>query len=234
MNYFMIFIVYSVIGWLWESIYCSFKARRFVYRGFLLGPYCPVYGFGISFVLLLVPKDAGSLFNLYLNMVVITTVVEYITSWLLEKLFNMKLWDYSTLPFNINGRVAIPVSIFWGFGCLLIIKIVQPILESGIGRFDEWSHGFGPIIIFLIFVADVVATMIFNFTMKNEISEKIVASDDGNADLKQYRLEQLYKNQLEDRNLSIIREHLANQRKSLKRWNMQRIIKNFPNLKLKK
>ncbi|MCG6979350.1 hypothetical protein K9859_11925, partial [Lactococcus lactis] len=95
MEIFMTFIVYSFVGWIWETFYCSFKDRHFVFRGFLLGPYCPVYGFGVSAVLLLVP-DTGNLFSLYLNTIVIVTVVEFIGSWILEKFFNMKLWDYST------------------------------------------------------------------------------------------------------------------------------------------
>ncbi len=89
----MTFIVYSVIGWLWETFYCSLKDRRFVFRGFLLGPYCPVYGFGVAAVLLLVP-DSGSLLTLYFNSLVIVTVIEFIGSWFLERFFNMKLWDY--------------------------------------------------------------------------------------------------------------------------------------------
>lgn len=92
---FMTFLVYSVIGWLWESFYCSMKARHYVYRGFLLGPYCPVYGFGVASVLILVPENAGTLLNLYFNIVVIVTIIEFITSWMLEKFFGMKLWDYT-------------------------------------------------------------------------------------------------------------------------------------------
>ena len=189
----MTFIVYSFIGWLWETFYCSLKDRHFVFRGFLLGPYCPVYGFGVSAVLLLVP-DTGNLFSLYLNTIVIVTVVEFIGSWILEKFFNMKLWDYSTLPFNIEGRVAVPVSLFWGVGCIILIKLVNPPVQNWIHDFNAITHSWGVLLILIIFGADLLSTFIFTISTKKEVLAMIDDSDKENAAIKEFRLKHLLTN----------------------------------------
>ncbi len=79
----------------------------------------------------------------------IVTVVEFIGSWILEKFFNMKLWDYSTLPFNIEGRVAVPVSLFWGVGCIILIKLVNPPVQNWIHDFNAITHSWGVLLILI-------------------------------------------------------------------------------------
>lgn len=125
----LLFFAYSFIGWLWETIYCSFKARHFVYRGFLVGPITPIYGFGIIGVLYLIEPYQNNTALLFLLATVLVTVLEYLTSLLLEKLVHASLWDYHDVPLNINGRVAVPVSLFWGVCCLLIVLVINPRLE---------------------------------------------------------------------------------------------------------
>ncbi|MGY3765994.1 putative ABC transporter permease [Vagococcus vulneris] len=232
-NIFMSFIVYAFIGWLWESFYCSIKAKHFVYRGFLLGPYCPVYGFGVVAVLLLVPDNAGSLINLYFNMVVIVTVIEYVTSWLLEKLFHMTLWNYKNIPLNIDGRVAIPVSLFWGIGCLILVKLVNPVIQLQIKRFVTETNNIGPIILMAIFLIDVVSTMIFTATAKKKVESVIDTSDVENAAIKEFRLKHLVTNHKSspsrDRLLKFIQSHP----RQLKHHNLNRLLKNYPNITFK-
>ena len=105
----LLFFAYSFIGWLWETIYCSFNARHFVYRGFLLGPITPIYGFGILGVLYFVDPYQKNIFVLFFVSAILVSLLEYVTSFLLEKLFSLSLWDYNDVPLNINGRVAVPV-----------------------------------------------------------------------------------------------------------------------------
>ncbi|MGX7023244.1 putative ABC transporter permease [Vagococcus hydrophili] len=231
---FMIFIVYSMIGWLWESFFCSFKAKHFVYRGFLLGPYCPVYGFGVLSVLLLVPKEYGTLLNLYFNIVVIVTIVEYVTSFLLEKLFSMELWDYKEVPLNIHGRVAVPVSIFWGVGCLFLIKVIHPEIEKLIGFLNAETNGWLPLILFVLFGLDALTTFIFTMTTKKEVEHLVDTSDSENAVIKEYRLKHLFINAEESLSRQSILSHLKTKKPHLKHRNLQRIVKNYPNFKLKK
>lgn len=231
---FMTFILYSFVGWVWESIYCSIKANHLVYRGFLLGPYCPVYGFGVIAVLILVPENVGTLLNLYFNAVVIVTIIEYITSWMLEKLFNMKLWDYTNVPLNISGRVAVPVSLFWGVGCLLLMKIINPFFQRSIQDFTIHTRGIGPIILMLLFFADVITTIGFTMTTKNEVAANIDESDTENSAIKEYRLKHLWTNKKSSHSRNRLLASLAKQRKSFKLHNLNRIVKNYPNIVFKK
>lgn len=231
---FMTFLVYSVIGWLWESFYCSMKARHYVYRGFLLGPYCPVYGFGVASVLILVPENAGTLLNLYFNIVVIVTIIEFITSWMLEKFFGMKLWDYTKVPLNIEGRVAVPVSLFWGVGCLILMKVINPVIQDGIQEFIDATNHLGPIILEALFAADVASTLIFTLTTKKEVSSVIDTSDPENAAVKEFRLKHLISNHHSSTSREQVLKMIKERPKNLTRRNLNRLAKNYPNMHFKK
>lgn len=230
---FMTFLVYAVIGWLWETFYCSLKSGHFVYRGFLLGPYCPVYGFGVSGVLLLTPKNYGSTLELYLYSIVIATVIEYIASYLLEKLFNMKLWDYSDVPFNINGRVALPVSIFWGFGCVILIKYIEPFIGGHITNFINSTKGIAPAILFVLFMADVISSLEFSHSTKNEVASQVDKNDPENASAKEWRWDHIIKNHQESDSHKKISAHFKN-KTSLRDKHIKRLLKNYPNMKFTK
>ncbi|MFV0484680.1 MAG: putative ABC transporter permease [Candidatus Saccharimonadales bacterium] len=127
--YFLCFLLYSIIGWIAETIVCSIEEKKFVNRGFLNGPYCPIYGVGaISMVLIL-----GSIQNivvLFLISIILTSALEYFTSWIMEKLFNARWWDYSHRFLNINGRICIANSLIFGVLSVVVIKIIQPTLMS--------------------------------------------------------------------------------------------------------
>ncbi len=122
------FFVYSFIGWLWETIYCSLEERKFVYRGFLSGPYCPIYGFGVLILLEVLSPIKGDVPLLFLVSVIVMSIFEYVVSFVLEKLFHQRWWDYSAEKFNIKGRIALKSSLFWGVMCLVIIYVLQPMI----------------------------------------------------------------------------------------------------------
>ena len=230
---FMTFLVYAVIGWIWESFYCSFKAGRYVYRGFLLGPYCPVYGFGVVSVLLLVPKEAGTMLNLYFNIVVIVTVVEYLASVLLEKFFQMQLWDYSEVPLNIQGRVAVPVSVFWGVGCLFLSKVIQPQIDKLVTLLSGLLNGWLPVLLLILFLADVITTLIYTQTVQKELVGLVDTSDSENAGVKEYRLKHLWTDVEEYASRGRVREYLEKIEKTSKHRNLSRLVKNYPHFQLK-
>ncbi|MCX2456488.1 putative ABC transporter permease [Lacticaseibacillus nasuensis] len=123
------FFAYAFIGWLWESGYVSLRKHQWVNSGFLIGPIIPVYGFSMIAVLALVGPVEDQLPLLYLVSALVVTVIEYVTSWLLEVLFHARWWDYSHVPLNLNGRVALPISACWGLGVVLIVKLVQPLVH---------------------------------------------------------------------------------------------------------
>lgn len=122
---FLWFIFYSVFGWLWEVCLYLAEDKKFVNRGFLNGPYCPIYGAGAILDILLLGKieNSGLLFVLG---VLVTGVLEYLTSYIMEKIFHARWWDYSERKFNINGRVCLAGMIAFGSLSVILIKLVHP------------------------------------------------------------------------------------------------------------
>ncbi len=122
--YFLLFFIYSFLGWLMESIAVGIEKRKFINRGFLIGPYCPIYGFSSVMMILFLGKYQSDPFVLFIMTAFICTFLEYITSFFMEKLFKARWWDYSHKTFNINGRVCLQNSLIFGIlGCLLIIFV---------------------------------------------------------------------------------------------------------------
>lgn len=124
--YIWYFFAYSFLGWCTEVVFAAFKNGRFVNRGFLNGPICPIYGFGLVAVLYLLEPLRNNLLLLYIGSVVLTTGIELVTGFLMEKLFHHRWWDYSKMPLNIGGYVCLPFSLIWGIACLLIVDVLQP------------------------------------------------------------------------------------------------------------
>ena len=123
-----IFIIYAFIGWCAEVSYAAVNRGIFVNRGFLNGPYCPIYGCGVVIVVTVLMPLKDNLFLLFVGSVVLTSVLEYITGFLLEKVFHNKWWDYSNLPFNLHGYICLKFSIYWGLACTFIMDIIHPII----------------------------------------------------------------------------------------------------------
>ena len=129
-EYLWYFFAYAFLGWCSEVVFAAFKSGRFVNRGFLSGPICPIYGFGIVGVLLCTTPLQGNLLWLYLGSVVLTTLLELLTGFAMEKLFHQRWWDYSKMPFNIGGYVCLPFSLIWGIACVLIVKGLHPMIAT--------------------------------------------------------------------------------------------------------
>lgn len=124
---FLWLILYSFLGWVYESTLCSITSRSLVNRGFLNGPLCPVYGFGALTVILAFWQEPNiSPWNLFFSSMVLTCTLEYITSWGMEKLFHARWWDYSEYRYNINGRVCLLGALAFGSFSVVLIKVVHP------------------------------------------------------------------------------------------------------------
>ena len=123
------FFLYSFLGWSMESIYLSIGQRRLVNTGFLYGPFCPIYGFGAVVLYVLLIKFQGQPILIFCTGFVVLSVWEYFVGVLLEKIFKTKYWDYSNNKFNINGRVCLLNSIYWGFLSVFFIEIWNPLIE---------------------------------------------------------------------------------------------------------
>ncbi|WP_379704502.1 putative ABC transporter permease [Mediterraneibacter gnavus] len=124
------FFVYGFLGWCTEVIFAAFKQHRFVNRGFLNGPICPIYGVGVTLIIACLEAFQSNLLLLYISSVILVTVLEGVTGWAMDKLFHNKWWDYSKLPFNIGGYVCLLFSLIWGVACVFIVYFVHPLIHQ--------------------------------------------------------------------------------------------------------
>ncbi len=134
-KYVCLFIIYSFMGWIYETIFCTVKGGEWENRGFLYGPVCPIYGTGAIAASLIVKfalenRIELSWWQIFLISVAGSAVLEYVTSWALEKLFHAVWWDYSNLPLNLQGRISLFTSLGFGLGGLLIVYIIAPFTEN--------------------------------------------------------------------------------------------------------
>lgn len=130
LNYAAYLLIYAFIGWCAECTYCSIPKKRFINRGFLNGPICPIYGFGaLLLILLLLPFSNNPALVFFLGML-LTSALEYFTSFLMEKLFHAKWWDYSTYPYNLNGRICLKNSFLFGILSLLCVYLIHPMVTN--------------------------------------------------------------------------------------------------------
>lgn len=136
-EYITYFFVYSFLGWLIEIIYAIFVHGHFVKRGFLFGPLCPIYGFGAVILIMATKKLYKKPFLKFLIATVAFTLFEYIVSFLLEMLFGLRWWDYSNDFLNIQGRVSLPYSIFWGVIGLILLEKLHPYIQEKIQKITK-------------------------------------------------------------------------------------------------
>lgn len=133
------FAIFSVIGWACEVVYCSILSKKLVNRGFLAGPVCPVYGFGALLVIWLLKPVSASIPIVFLSGIVVTSTLEYITGWLLEVLFSTRWWDYRNKKFNIDGRVCLQNSVFFGVLCVILMKVIFPFTVNIVALLPDLS-----------------------------------------------------------------------------------------------
>lgn len=165
---FVWFLLYSFVGWVWETGLNIVMKRRFVDRGILNGPICPIYGFGAALAIFVL-HDEHSLIAVFLSSGVLACTLEYITSWGIEKLFHMRLWDYSNKPFNINGRVYLNGFLFFAAGCTVVKEWVQPAVMRMLDRLDPLWLNIVSITLFVILMADVAVTLAGLISMNGKL-----------------------------------------------------------------
>lgn len=152
-------MIYAFVGWCTEVGYAAVNRGIFVNRGFLNGPYCPIYGCGVLIVVAVLTPLKENLVIMFIGSFLLTSVLEFITGFLLEKVFHNKWWDYSNLPFNIKGYVCLKFSIYWGLACTFIMDILHPMIYKFITIIP---HILGIVFISIfvgVFMVDVVITV---------------------------------------------------------------------------
>lgn len=155
----MEFIIYSIFGYILECIYSSIIEKRInINRGFMLGPYCPIYGISILCISIITKNHYR--YALLLPLVCIfIALIEYITAFLLEKIFNRSWWDYSRKKYNIKGRVCLENVIIFGIGAIFIAKRVTPLLSTFLMRTSQ-AIAIISFLSFIVFILD------FGFSIK--------------------------------------------------------------------
>lgn len=128
------FIVYSILGWCMETVYCSILERRFVPRGFLYGPVCPIYGVGVLMMICWFQPLMGNPVVFYLTATVCMSAWEYLVGWFLETTTHIKYWDYSMYRFNLKGRICLWVCLMWGVLSFLVLYFIHPRIAELVGR----------------------------------------------------------------------------------------------------
>lgn len=163
-QYFVEFMFYSFLGWVWESIYCTAKEKKWADRGFLFGPICPIYGSCVvvasavfSSIDVLRSPDFP-IWGIFILCYIGSAVAEFATSWVLEKRFNARWWDYSELPLNIQGRICVPVSIAFGLAGVAVVKFLIPAIEGVHAIVSPVVYEILAIVLAAIFGADFALT----------------------------------------------------------------------------
>ena len=128
--YFLLFMIYAVIGWCLEVTCKLIQYKRFINRGFLIGPYCPIYGYGAILITVLLQKYTADPWGLFVMAILICGTLEYLTSLFMEKIFKARWWDYSNNKFNINGRICLETLVPFGIGGVLVLFVFNPFLEK--------------------------------------------------------------------------------------------------------
>ena len=124
------FFIYSFIGWCGEVCVAAIRRKKFVNRGVVSSPFCPIYGIGGVASAIFLPELKESLFFLFLGGVILASVIEFVTGALLEKIFHRKWWDYSESRLNIEGYICLPYSLLWGVFAVLLTWFVNPFLQK--------------------------------------------------------------------------------------------------------
>lgn len=121
-----LFIIYSFIGWCAEVAAHAVTKGKFINRGFLNGPYCPIYGFGMVIVIICLTPIENNWLLLFLGSIALTTVLELVTAFIMEKFFHTRWWDYSNQKFNLDGYICLKYSLVWGIACVVVMKFINP------------------------------------------------------------------------------------------------------------
>lgn len=161
--YILLFFVYSFLGWFMESIGGIFVVKKYVNRGFLIGPYCPVYGTGVVLITLLLNNSTDNCISLFINVMVICGVLEYLTGYLMEKIFKARWWDYSDNRFNINGRVCLETLVPFSIMGTLFLYVINPILINlFVSAPDILIHIITWVLFFIIIIDTIFSLIIMN------------------------------------------------------------------------
>lgn len=180
-TYFLLFMIYSFLGWCGEVFVSFCQHKRFINRGFLMGPNCPIYGFGCVLISILLNKYVDDIVVIFCMSMILCSVLEYVTSFLMEVIFKMRWWDYSHLKFNINGRICLGYSVPFGLIGTFVILYVNPFFIHLFDLIPYWLLDVLVLILACLFVIDVIVSSNIIFNLKDFVRS---SKKDSTEDLK--------------------------------------------------
>ena len=239
-----LFFIYGCLGWCVEVAFAAVKERTFVNRGFLNGPICPIYGFGVLIVVLSLQNFKDQWFILFLASAVLTSILELLTGFLLDKLFHHRWWDYSDMPLNIGGYICPLFSLFWGVICVIMIKFIHPPIQAVVVHIPNLILFIIDMVLWSAFVIDIYITVTEIFKLNRRLKKMGEIAQELHAFSDQLG-EGIYKNVMEQMEkgteLMADLEEKQEKIKALKdKYQLlldenplvgQRILKAFPNMK---
>ncbi len=178
--YFLLFMIYAILGWCMEVTCKLIQYKRFINRGFLIGPYCPIYGYGAILITFLLKKYTNDPIALFFMAIIICGTLEYLTSYFMEKIFKARWWDYSQKKFNINGRVCLNTIIPFGLLGLFIMYVSNPFFIGKIEMLPQmWLSILFWALLAIYIVDNIVSGIVIRYVKK---TEKIVGKDLDNTE----------------------------------------------------
>ena len=158
-EYFWFFLIYSFLGWCLEVCFCTVDTGKLVNRGFLNGPVCPIYGFGMVAVLAALSSVQNRVWTLFLGGMVLASALELAGGWILKKLFHTTWWDYSDQPFNLGGYICLKFSLAWGVCIVAVMRGIQPLVYRVVTMLDSTPGRALSVVVGVALLCDVVVTV---------------------------------------------------------------------------
>ena len=186
---FAYFLIYSCLGWCVEVVYAAVTTGKLVNRGFLNGPVCPIYGFGMVIVLFVLTPLQNSVLLLYIGGVILPSTLELVGGWALYKIYHTRWWDYSDYPFNIGGYICLEFCLLWGVGTLVMMKAIHPAIASIFALIPPTVGLIIMILLYIVYAADLVVTTVIavglvkDLETLEKVGDSIHAISDAMTDL---------------------------------------------------
>lgn len=210
--YFLLFLTYAFLGWCMEVTCKLIQFKRFINRGFLIGPYCPIYGWGALAITLLLQRYTNDIIVLFVMAVIVCSFIEYFTSYFMEKKYHARWWDYSNKKFNINGRICLDTMIPFGILGVFIMYVSNPFFMGIYNDIPEiWLHTISGILFILYIIDNVISARIISSIHIEE--EKIADNTEEITNEIATKIKQLLKQ---------------------KSWLHRRLVNAYPNFKFEK
>lgn len=156
--WFLIALLYSCVGWFYEFLYDIFVHHKIVNRGFLIGPICPIYGIGAIVITLLI-RNVDNIIAIFLLSIFFSAILEYFTSYFMEKIFRVRWWDYSHEFCNLHGRICLKALIFFGIMGVVILKVTNPLIFGFLDKLNPNVIVITAIILLAILLADIATSL---------------------------------------------------------------------------